>query len=407
MSCPLLAAGALLLLTGCAKKEQQESDPLVPVQVATVRTDSIRRVVTADAFLYPHDQASLMPKISAPVLAFYVNRGDHVRRGQLLAVLENRDLSAAVTESKGQYEQAQAAYRNMASGSVPEEVAKAELDTEAARQALDAAQRVYESREELFRQGALARRLVDEAQVAYVQARSQYQAAEHHRETLQRVGKEEQIKGAAAEVDAAKGRDQGAEAQLEYSQIRSPISGVIAERSVYAGEMANAGTPLITVMNVSSVVARANVSQNQIGYVHVGDSATLTPTDGTSEVAGKVIVVSPAADPGSTTTQVWVEAPNPEERLKPGVAVHVSIVAATLLNAVVIPTEALLPGSDGSSSVFAVGPDSVVHERKVEIGVRGADEVQVLSGVSPGESVVRVGGLGLQDGTKVRVEKPE
>jgi multidrug efflux pump subunit AcrA (membrane-fusion protein) len=109
-----LVGALLLLVTDCSKKQQQEAEPIVPVQVAPVRMDSIRRIITADAILYPRDQASVMPKLSAPVRSFYVNRGDSVRKGQLLAVLESRDLAAAAL-SKGQYEQAQATYRNTTS----------------------------------------------------------------------------------------------------------------------------------------------------------------------------------------------------------------------------------------------------------------------------------------------------
>ena len=124
----------LVLLGACSKREQEETEPIAPVRVTPVRTDSIQRIITADAILYPRDQASVMPKLSAPVRAFYVNRGDQVRKGQLLAVLESRDLAAAALESKGQYEQAQATYRNTTAASVPEEMTKAELDVQAAQQ---------------------------------------------------------------------------------------------------------------------------------------------------------------------------------------------------------------------------------------------------------------------------------
>ena len=94
------------------------------------------------------------------------------------------------------------------------------------------------------------------------------------------------------------------------------------------------------------------------------------------------------------------------ERLRPGVTVRVSIVAATVKNAIVVPPTALLPAADGGTSVMVVGADSVAHEKKVQVGVRDADKVQILSGVQPGNQVVVVGGVGLQDGAKVQVEKP-
>ena len=399
----------LLLIAGCAKKDEKEAEPIAPVQTAEVRTDSIRRVIEADGILYPRNQASVVPKISAPVRTFYVNRGDRVREGQLLALLENRDLAAAAQESKGQFDQAEANYRSTTAAAVPEQVVKAQTDAQAAKEAMDAAKKVYDSRQKLFQEGALARKLVDDAQVAYVQARSQYEAAEQHLQALQSVGKQEQIKSAAAQVDTAKAHYQGSEAQLSYSEIRSPIAGVIADRGLYAGEMANAGSPLLTVMDNTRVVARANVPQGQAGYLKVGAAATVRQPDTAEEAPGKVIVVSPAVDPNSTTVQVWVETANPGERLKPGVSVHVAIVANTIKDAVVVPAVALLPAAQGETQggtqAIVVGAGGVAHVRKIETGVRDRDKVQVLSGLKPGEQVVTVGGLGIEDGAKVRVEK--
>jgi HlyD family secretion protein len=395
----------LVAMAGCGKKEEKEAEPIVPVQVVAVRQDSIRRIVTADAALYPQNQASVTPKVSAPVKKFYVNRGDHVKEGQVLAVLENRDLSAAVLESKGLYEQAAANYRATAAASLPEQVTTAQANLQAAKEALDAAKKLLDSREKLFRDGALAHRQVDEAQVAYVQARSQYETAQEHLKGLTNFGREEQIKSAKGQADAAQAHYTAAEAQLSYTEIRSPITGVITERAVWEGEMASAGTPLLTVMDVSRVVARANIPQDQAGVLKVGDDATLTPGDGSEEVAGKVIVVSPAVDANTTTVQVWVQAVNPAERLRPGASVRVSIVAAKVSNAVVVPPAALLPTAEGETVLMVVGSDSVAHEKKVEVGFREPDKVQILSGAVPGQQVILVGGLGLEDGAKVRVEK--
>src|SRR5215470_13035017 len=97
----------VLLLTSCSKKEEKEAEAPAPVQVTAVTQDTIRRIVVGDGVLYPRDQASVMPKIAAPVQKFYVNRGDHVKEGQVLAVLENRDLTAAAAEGKGVVAQAE------------------------------------------------------------------------------------------------------------------------------------------------------------------------------------------------------------------------------------------------------------------------------------------------------------
>ncbi len=252
---------ALIALAGCTKPKEEEAEASpAPVQVVEVKRDSIQRVVSGDGILYPVDQASVVPKVSAPIKTFYVKRGDQVTKGQLLATLENRDLEAAVAENKQLYDQAQATQRSTTAAQLPEDINKAQQDVTTAKESMDAAQRVYDSRKQLVEQGALARQLVDEAYVTYVQARSQYEAA-HQASAGARERRQ-----AGADQGARKRRwrrlrrtIEAAEAQLSYSEMRSPIAGVIADRPLYAGEMATAGAPLLTVMDVSRVVARANI----------------------------------------------------------------------------------------------------------------------------------------------------
>src|SRR5690349_2473114 len=159
----------LLLMVACHKEEAKEEEAPAPVQVTAVTQDTIRRIVSGDGALYPRDQASVSPKIAAPVTKFYVNRGDHVKAGQLLATLENRDLTASAAEARGAVVQAESNLRSTQGATVPEAMVKAQTDLDAARQARDAAKKVLDSRQELYQQQAPARRQVDEAQVSYAQ----------------------------------------------------------------------------------------------------------------------------------------------------------------------------------------------------------------------------------------------
>ena len=393
----------LVFLVSCAKKEEKEVEAPAPVQVTAVTQDTIRRIVAGDGMLFPRDQASVMPKIAAPVQRFLVQRGDHVKQGQLLAVLESRDLTASEGESKAQLAQAEANLRATASAQIPEAVVKAQTDVDAAKQTEEAAKKLVDNREKLLQQGALARKLVDDAQVAYAQAHSALLTAQEHLRALQAVGKEEQIKTATSQVEAARSHLQSSEAQVSYSRIVSPINGVVADRPLYAGEMATPGTPLLTVMDISKVIARANVPQNQSASVRVGQPATITQVDTNQTVEGKVTVVSPATDPNSTTIQVWVQADNPGGHLKPGTSVHVVIMTEVIKATPVVPIAAVLPGEEGGTACLVISADNVAHRRPVKLGVREGDKVQILNGVRPGEEVVIVGGIGLDDKAKVKV----
>ncbi|MBV9297333.1 MAG: efflux RND transporter periplasmic adaptor subunit, partial [Acidobacteriaceae bacterium] len=378
----LLALACLLLLAGCSGKPKTEGDaggesqPATPVQVATAKRDAIQHIITAEAILYPVKQASIVPKISAPVQRFLVQRGDHVREGQLLAVLENRDLAAAAQESKDLYQQAQAAYQTTSAATMPEDLTKAQTDVQSARQTLDAATKVYENRQTLLREGALAQKLVDDAKVAMVQAQSQFETAQQHLKSLQTVARPEQLKSAQAQMEAAKAHYQSAEAQLSYAEVRSPITGVVSDRPLNVGEMASTGSAVISVVDIYRVVARANVPVHEAAAIQTGRPATISGPGG--EVSGRVTVVSPAVDPNTTTVEIWVEAPNPGERLKPGVTVQISINANEIENAIVVPAAALLSSEEGGDKVMVAGSDSLAHERKIQVGVRSGDEVQIL-----------------------------
>jgi HlyD family secretion protein len=400
-----LCACALLgvTLAACSKKETA-AEPVTPVRVSPAIRGSIRNIITANAILYPRDQANIMPKISAPVRRFLVNRGDRVKEGQLLAELENRDLVAAVVASKGQFGQAESNYRSTESANVPEQATKAQTDFDSARELLDAAKKLLDNREQLFKEGALARKLVDDAQVSYAQARAQFETAQKHLQAFQSVGKNEQIKTAAAQVEAAKGQYDSAQAQVWFSEIRSPINGVVTDRPLYPGEIANTGSPVMTIMDTSAVVARINMSQNQAAAIKVGSLATLSQGDGDNPINGKVTIVSPAVDANSTTVQVWVQVDNPGGRLRVGTSVHVAIVAATL-DALLIHASAVLPSAEGGIIAMVVDDMGVAHEKKIETGVKEGDLVQVLSGLQSGDRVVVAGGLGLEDKAKVRVLK--
>lgn len=396
-----LAIAASVILVSCSKPAEVEKAP-PPVQVTAVTQATIRRIVQGDGALFPLDQAGIMPKIAAPVRKFYVNRGAHVKSGQLLAVLENRDLVYAAAESKGAVDQAESNLRTTQVSTVRDAIAKAQSDVDSAREARDSAKKILETRQQLFKQGALAGRLLDESQVAFTQADTQFRAAQEHLKSLESV-RQDQIKAASAQVESAKAHFDSQEAQVAYSRIESPISGIVADRPLNAGEMASPGSPLVTVVDISRLVARINVPQADAATVKVGQTASLSQPDRKEDIEGKVTVVSPAADPNTTTVQVWIEVPNPGDRLKPGTAVHATIATEVYKAATVVPVSAILPGEEGGTAVLTVSSDSIAHKRVVTLGVREGKQVQILTGVTPGEEVVVVGGMGLDDKTKVKI----
>jgi RND family efflux transporter MFP subunit len=409
--CPLILA--LAIGPGCSKKESGNVAPTVTVQVATAVTKKIERKISADAVIYPLRQAALVPKISAPVRRFFVERGSHVHAGELLAQLENQDLVAAMTENRGGYEQAQAAYETATKQSLPEEIHKAELDAKAAQETMQAAQKVYEGQQNLFKQGATARKNVDDASVAYIQARNQSDLAQRHLESLQKLGKAQELKAAEGQLTSARGKYLGAQAQLSFAEVRSPIDGVVTDRPLYPGEMPAAGSALITVMDLSQVVVRAHIDQQQAAALKLGNTANISAPEIADDVSGKVTMISFALDPGSTTVEVWVQAANPHERIRPGGSARLTIIAETVPDAVVIPAVAVLTAADGSTSVMVVDAQDKPHQRTVKLGIRDGEDAQIVEGLQAGKRVVTAGAYDLSkedpdilEKTRVQIEAP-
>lgn len=402
----LFAALILMMFTSCSS-EQGDKEPLVTVQVAPVEKTDIQRTITTQAILFPRKQAAIVPKISAPVQKFLVQRGSAVHEGQLLAVLENRDLAAAAQDTRGAYDQAQATYETTTGANLPEEMQKAEADVQQAKQALDAQEKIFESRQQLFNQGALPRKDLDQSRVDITQARNQYALSKHHLDALMAIGKPQELKSAAGQLESAKGKYLGAEAQLSYSEIRSPINGFITDRPLYPGEMAAAGTPLLTVMDLSSVIAKAHIPQGDAEALKVGDKGTMTVPGMDAPVEGKVTIISPALDPGSTTVEVWFEAKNPKHALKPGTSVQLSLTAQTVKNALVVPANSVLTAPDGSTTVMVAGSDGRAHQTSVKLGIRNGDDVQILDGLGADDKVVSSGAYGLPDKTKIKIAAAE
>lgn len=391
----------ILFLAACKSSTETASSP-VNVEATTAKILAISEHIRSDAVLYPLAQAAIAPRISAPVKRFLVQRGAHVKAGQLLAELEHKDLAAASMDNRGGYDQARAAYQTATKAQVPEDFQKAQLDVGQTKANLDVAQRTFDSRQVLFREGALPGRDLDVAKSALVQAKAANDIAIHHYESLQSVSRAAALQSAKGQLDSAEGKYLGAEAQLSYSEIRSPIDGVVTERPLYPGETAAAGTPLITVMDTSALLAKLHLPQAQAQRLKLGAAAEVRIAGVDEPVPAKVILISPALDIGSTTLEVWVRVENHKGDLKPGTPASVSIVGGTLKDALVVPSLSLMTDNAGAKKVMLI-LDGIAKAKTVEVGIEDEGMAQILSGLKAGDQVVTTGAYALDDGSKVKV----
>jgi len=407
ITCLATLSLCVIALQACKKADDTETATLVTVQAERPEIGEISEHVIADAMLSPLAQAAISPKITAPVRMFYVQRGSMVKEGQLLAVLENRDLAAQELDNKGQYDAAQAAFNIQTKAQVPEDYRKAELDLAQARAQLDLQAEITASRKRLLEQGAIAGRDYDAAVAALVQAQAAYDVVENHLASMKRVSREATVQQAQGQLSSAKGKYQAAAAQVTYSEIRSPITGVVTDRPLFPGETANAGTTLLTIMDTSALLAKVHLAQTIAQRLKVGDSASLTIPGVDTPAPAKISLISPALDPGSTTVEVWLRIENRDGRYKAGTPVRTSITGRTVAKAVKVPLSAVLTSQEGAKSVMVVGADGIAHKRSVQLGITDGEDVQVAQGLDGSENVITTGAYGLDDGTKVKIGKPD
>jgi HlyD family secretion protein len=394
-----------ILIAGCGAAEN-EKEPVIEVTAATPERRAISQLISAEAVVFPVQQSVITPKITSTIREFLVQRGSKVHKGQLLAILENADLAAAAEQSKGEFEQAEAAYFTTVNAGVPQQMQKAQLDLAAAKAGYDVQQKIYDSRKDLFAQGALPRRDLDAAEVALAQTRAQYEVAKKQLADLNKLGEREALKSANGQMAAAKGKYLGSKAALSYSEIRSPLNGIVTDRPQYAGELAAANQPLMTLMDLSKLIAKAHISRLDAASLKVGDAAELRTAGSDDTFHGRVSLISPALDAGSTTVEIWLEVAKPGDKLKPGMTAQVSVVAKTLTDALVVPTAALFKDAEDADYVMLAGNDNHAHQKIVKVGIRNAGQVQIVEGLVGSDRVIVSGGYGLPDKSQIKLQEP-
>jgi HlyD family secretion protein len=402
-----LLSVALFGAAGCKAKPEETPAVEVTVDATHPTVGDISEEIAGDAILAPLAQAAIAPRISAPIREEYVQRGAHVKKGQLLISLESRDLQGSALDSKGAVALAQANLRATTDATIPEELKKAEGEVADTKASYDVATRAAQERKKLFDQGALSGRDADTAFAAQVQAQSAYEQAVKHLDAVKKTTALTNKDAAEGQLTSANGRLESAQAMEEFASLRSPIDGVVTDRPMFPGETAAAGSTVITVMDTSSLLAKLHLAQSSAQKLKLGHKAEIIVPGVDAPVEATVSLISPALDPGSTTVEVWLKLPNKLGLLKVGTPVHAVILGTTIKEAMQVPTAAIVPSNDGGTSVMVINADGTAHKRAVTVGIRTPEMVQILGGLEADDMVITTGGYGLDNGTKVKVGKPD
>jgi RND family efflux transporter MFP subunit len=207
----------------------------------------------------------------------------------------------------------------------------------------------------------------------------------------------------SAEMQAQQAAYDLARLDLEYTNIRAPISGYVSERMVRAGNLVKLHDPVYRITSYDPLLAVLHVPERELSVLHKGleVSMSLDAWPGES-FAGEIIRISPVVDPGTGTFRVTARVGDRDRMLKPGLFGRVEILYDLHENVPVIPRSAVIT-EDESSHVFVIDEQGAASRRAVQLGYERAGMIEVRDGVTTGETVVTAGKSSLSDGVRVEV----
>jgi HlyD family secretion protein len=393
-----------------AAPADETTTPVVSVKVAKAEKDAIAAQIVAVGTIWPREKSDVGAKISAQIKKMALLKNKVVRAGEVIAVLESRDLQAQRAEAVAALNQERANERSVTTGTIPQTNAQDQKALRDARAKVATARAIFERRQVLYGNGGISKKDLEASQLDLATAENELRLAEQT-VTLRATSLNPNDRAlAAARVAQAQQHLATLDAQLSYATVRAPITGIVTDQFQYEGESAVAGGKLVTIADISEVIVKAPFSDTVAAELKVGDPATVLPTDTSSEeLKGRITLLSRSSDPTNRTVEVWVTLANGAGKLRANGAAQVTISANSKTDAVVVPASAVtLEASIASEgTVMIVDAASVAHETKVTVGIRTNDKVEITSGLQGGETVVIEGNFSLADGTKVEVAKDE
>lgn len=371
----LILVGAVCL-SACSYSKQaatqsaraQAGSIRVSVRVVAAEPRDFVRRIALPGTLVAFNETTLYGKVAGYLRAIRVDKGDRVRRGQVLAVLEVPEMVKEVDQAQAAYQQALADLSR----------AKAEADLQTA---------TFARYQEVHRKDpdAIAQQELD-------QYRSRNEVAK-------------------ADVELAKAKVHTAHASVErllalqqYAEITAPFSGVVTARFVDPGALIQATTssnqPVLALQDLDIIRIYVSVPEVDVPWVRVGTPATLTAAAYPGKVFKAAVTrFAEALDPATRTMKAEIDIPNPEHTLRPGMYADVNLDIQAFHDAIVIPDSALT--IEGSQKFVWVIRQGKAQRAQVDTGLDNGVEVQIRSGISKGERVVTAGKDGLSEGKSV------
>jgi multidrug efflux pump subunit AcrA (membrane-fusion protein) len=380
------------------------------VKVVKAERGSIAAPISAVGTIWPREKADVAAKVSAPIRQMALLKNKLVKAGEVIAVLESRDLQAQRAEAVGALNEARANERSVLSGTIPKTNAEDQKALMDARAKVNNARALYERRRMLFENGGISKKDLEQSQLDLTTAEDELKLQEQTVALRTRSLNPNDRALAAARTAQAQQHVATLDAQLSYATIRAPISGIVTDQYQYQGEFASEGGKLVTIADTSSVIVKAPFPDTAVAQLKTGDAATVVATDSSSgEMHGQITLLSRSSDPTNRSVEVWVTLGNSAGTLRANGAAQVTVFANSKTDAIVVPASAVTLESSNADegTVIVVDAQNIAHETKVTTGIRTTDKIEIVEGLKGGETVVVEGNYALPDGTKVEIATEE
>ncbi len=403
----LVGVGGLILYRSWASNEKRSASQRVtrgeiPVQVSPVSRQNLTYSLVATGDISPLMQVELYPKVSGYLEKIFVEMGDSVRQGQVIAQIDRAEFVQKVREVEAKVAQAKAAADEIEAGTRSEEIRQAEEAVKQAQSRFDNARTTRQRMEALYNRQIISKKDFDNADTECTVCEAQLSASQERLKQLRDGARREVREGSWAKVKEMEAILAQEQIRLQNTQIVAPFSGEIVRRNVDNGALLSPSTPVVTLIHLETLKVMANVLEKDVGLVRVGMKAKIL-TDAYPEkpFEGTVVRINKALDLATRTLQAEINIPNPGHLLKPGMFAKIQMILKEEPNALTIPREAVLQ-QDGKDFVFAV-EGSQAFRKPVITGIEQEDLIEIVEGVKEGDKIVVRGQESLRDRSAVRI----
>jgi HlyD family secretion protein len=372
--------------------------PNINNSTVAVTAETLNVTIKASGSVVPFQTVNVSPKVSGRLQELYVEQGDKVTKGQILARMDDSNIVPQIMQAKASLAGAQANLERLRNGSRPEDIAAAAARVESARARAALAREKVSRYKDLANQGAITRDRLDELSADEAATSANLLEQQRQLDQLKNGSRSEEIAQASAQMQEAIARLRIAEVQLEDTIIRAPFAGKITQKFTNVGSFVTPTTSAsaTTSATSTSIVAVANdleilakVPEVDIGQIRVGQAVEIVAEAYPDKIfKGRVRLIAPEAivEQNVTSFQVRVTLETGKNELQSGMNTDLKFMGESVKNALVVPTVAIVTENNQTGLLF---PDenNKPQFRPVTLGMTINNRTQVLKGVNPGDRV--------------------